>query len=203
MIINVIILFVSYLMGAIPFGKIFSYCIARINIQEVGSGNIGATNVARSLGIKWGLITLACDVVKGAIPVFFTLYILKNEYLAALSGLLAIIGHCFPIYLKFKGGKGVATACGAFLIINPEAVAISIIIFIFVLFITRIVSLSSLIATINFPVISIFFGSPVILVYSSITAALLITYRHKENIYRLIKGEEKKLRLGSSRRIKD
>jgi len=196
--INSIILLASYLIGAIPFGKIFSYFVAKINIQEVGSKNIGATNVARNLGIKWGLITLACDIGKGALPVLLTLNLMRDELLAAFSGILAVIGHCFPIYLKFRGGKGVATACGAFLAINPIGVGISIMVFILILLITKIVSISSIMAVLNFPVISSLLGSPPLLVYSAIAVALLITYRHKQNIQRLLRGEEKRLKFGKT-----
>jgi len=185
-----IYLILSYLVGALPFGQIFSRIKGNIDLQRVGSGNIGATNVARTLGIKWGLLTLLCDIGKGASIVFVALHLIKDTNLAAFAGIVAVLGHCYPVYLKFKGGKGVATACGAFMVINPAAVSLAVIIFIIIMLITRMVSLSSLIAALNFPVLSSYLGASKMLVYGALVVALIITYRHKENIKKLIHGQE-------------
>lgn len=190
-IIKVIYAFISYLVGAIPFGKIISYVVSRMDIQEVGSGNIGATNVARVLGRKWGLITLIGDFGKGAIIVYIAQVIFNDDKLAALVAIVGVAGHCYPVYLRFKGGKGVATACGAFLVINAKAVGFSVLIFILVLLVTRIVSISSIMAALNFPVLTSALGVEPSLVYSSLIVALLITFQHRHNIRRLLRGEER------------
>lgn len=190
-IVKVLYAFISYLVGAIPFGKIISYIVNRVNIQEVGSGNIGATNVARVLGIKWGIITLIADFSKGAIMVYIAKMIFNDNKLVALVAILLVVGHCYPIYLRFRGGKGVATACGAFLMINGKAVGFSALIFILVIVITRVVSISSIMAALNFPVLTRVLGVEQSLVYSSLIVALLITFQHRRNIRRLLRGEEK------------
>ena len=185
----------GYLIGAIPFGQIFSRLKGNIDIQKVGSGNIGATNVARALGTRWGILTFLCDFGKSALVVFVALHIMNNINLAALSGIAAVIGHCYPVYLKFRGGKGVAAACGAFVVINPAAVGIAFLIFVALMIITRIVSLSSIMAVLNFPWISNLLDSSRMLIYSALIVALIITYRHKENIKRLIFGQEPRFSL--------
>jgi glycerol-3-phosphate acyltransferase PlsY len=183
---------VSYLVGAIPFGKIISYLVGRVNIQEIGSGNIGATNVARVLGLKWGLLTLIADIGKGALMVKIANYIFNDVIIVSCIAVIVVFGHCYPVYLKFRGGKGVATACGAFLFIDMKAVLFSVLIFVVVMIITRIVSLSSIMAVLNFPILTSIIESEKILVYSTLLVALIIVIKHRENINRLMRGEEKR-----------
>ncbi len=193
--IKVIYIVVSYLIGAIPFGKIISDIVGKVNIQEVGSRNIGATNVARVIGIKWGIVTLFADFLKGALIVYIAKNVIDDSILTAIAAVVVVIGHCYPIYLRFKGGKGVATACGTFIIINGKAVGFAILIFIVVMLITRIVSLSSILAALNFPVLTAVLGAEYILVYSSLIVALVITFQHRQNIKRLLTGEERRFSL--------
>jgi glycerol-3-phosphate acyltransferase PlsY len=187
----------AYLLGSIPFGKLIAKRVARINITQRGSGNIGATNVARELGITWGLVTLLLDMLKGFLPAFFYAhYILQAgiEFETCLSaiGLGALLGHQFSIFMRFRGGKGVATAIGIYLVISPLACLITVIVFILTVYKWDFVSLGSMLAAIVMPVLLALFGKSQPLVTTSIIVAALICFKHKGNIKRLFKGEERK-----------
>ncbi len=189
----------AYLLGSIPFGKLIAKQVARINITQRGSGNIGATNVARELGITWGLVTLLLDMLKGFLPVFlYAHYILQVgiEFEVCLSaiGLAALLGHQFSIFMRFSGGKGVATAIGIYLVISPLACLMAIIVFILTVYKWDFVSLGSMLAAIVMPVLLALFGKSQPLVTTSIIVAALICFKHKSNIKRLVKGEERKWR---------
>ena len=189
----------AYLLGSIPFGKLIAKRVARINITQRGSGNIGATNVARELGITWGLVTLLLDMLKGFLPVFlYAHYILQAgiEFETCLSaiGLAALLGHQFSIFMRFRGGKGVATAIGIYLVISPLACLIAVIVFILTVYKWDFVSLGSMLAAIVMPGLLALFGKSQPLVTTSIIVAALICFKHKGNIKRLVKGEERKWR---------
>ena len=189
----------AYLLGSIPFGKLIAKRVARINITQRGSGNIGATNVARELGITWGLVTLFLDMLKGFLPVFlYAHYILQagSEFETCLSaiGLSALLGHQFSIFMRFRGGKGVATAIGIYLVISPLACLMAIIVFILTVYRWDFVSLGSMLAAIVMPGLLALFGKSQPLVTTSIIVAALICFKHKGNIKRLVKGEERKWR---------
>ncbi|HUU49742.1 MAG TPA: glycerol-3-phosphate 1-O-acyltransferase PlsY [Nitrospinota bacterium] len=189
---KIILLFLfSYLLGSIPFG----YLIAKrekINVRNHGSGNIGATNVLRTVGKKAGILTLTGDFLKGFIPVLMALYITQSEYIIGLVGILAILGHIYPIFLKFKGGKGVATSLGVFTGIMPLVVLITTIIWLIICFVSRYVSLSSMIASIALPVLAWQFNEPKFYILLSTLATIFIIFRHKDNLRRLATGEEDK-----------
>jgi len=184
----------SYLVGAIPFGLLISRAVG-VDVRREGSRNIGATNVSRVLGKKLGLITLVCDMAKGYLPLLVAGQYLPQSELrplyVSLCGLLSVVGHMFPVYLRFKGGKGVATGLGVFLYFSPLAIAVSLAIFIAAVAVTGFVSVGSLTASALIPFwIWIFGGKPVtILIAASI--ACLIWIKHRENIGRLLRGEEK------------
>ena len=189
----------AYLLGSIPFGKLIAKRVARINITQRGSGNIGATNVARELGITWGLVTLLLDMLKGFLPVFlYAHYILQAgiEFETCLSaiGLSALLGHQFSIFMRFRGGKGVATAIGIYLVISPLACLMAVIVFILTVYKWDFVSLGSMLAAIVMPGLLALFGKSQPLVTTSIIVAALICFKHKGNIKRLVKGEERKWR---------
>ena len=189
----------AYLLGSIPFGKLIAKRVAHINITQRGSGNIGATNVARELGITWGLVTLLLDMLKGFLPVFlYAHYILQVgfEFEVCLSaiGLAALLGHQFSIFMRFRGGKGVATAIGIYLVISPLACLMAIIVFILTVYRWDFVSLGSMLAAIVMPGLLALFGKSQPLVTTSIIVAALICFKHKGNIKRLVKGEERKWR---------
>ncbi len=190
------ILIFSYLLGSIPNGIIISKIFFKIDPTKSGSGNIGATNVYRTAGKIPGIITLILDILKGYIPVFLAVKFNFDFQIVLFSGFLAFLGHLFPVYLKFKGGKGVATACGIFIYLTPLAILITAIIFIIVAYIWRYISLASMISSFLLPgiikilIILKVYNYPDSIVYFAGSIAILIIYKHKANIERLIKGKE-------------
>ncbi len=193
-----IIVIISYLIGSIPNGLILSKIFLKKDPRDSGSGNIGATNVARSGGIFLGIITLILDAAKGFIPVFYAYKLNLHGQLPYLSGVAAFLGHLFPIYLHFRGGKGVATAIGIFLAMAPVAVAIDALIFFTVAFVWRYVSLASIISALSLPgiikflIIFHYYNFDNTILYFASIVSLLILYKHKPNILRLLKNEELK-----------
>jgi glycerol-3-phosphate acyltransferase PlsY len=186
----------SYLLGSIPWGIIFTRLFTPINIRQVGSGNIGATNVARMAGPGLGVLTLAGDILKGAFPVWLAVSMATpneawGDLYIALVAFAAFMGHLYPVYMKFKnGGKGVATAAGCFGVISPIALVILILVFILFVCWSNRVSLASLAAAAVLPVaIWKATGSKVMLGCAVVTT-LFIYFRHVDNIKRLISGKE-------------
>ena len=190
-----ILLFVgSYLLGAIPFGLLFSKMVGA-DVRKQGSRNIGATNVSRVLGKKLGFLTLVCDLVKGVLPVLAASILLPDitgkELAVVVCGLLAVVGHMFPVYLGFKGGKGVATGLGVFLFLSGWSILISVGVFIAAVALTGFVSVGSLMASALLPLWLYLLGESKVVIGAAAVIALLIWLKHHENIGRLIKGEEK------------
>ncbi len=180
----------AYLLGALPFGLLVAQSRG-INIREQGSGNIGATNVFRCVGKGWGIFTFTLDALKGFIPAFIFPIVgnLAPEW-GALFGLMAIVGHTFPVYLKFKGGKGVATSAGMLLGVAPLAVGIGFVCWIICMVITRYVSLSSIVAAMAVTV-SVWIQDKGLVINVALTLlAVLIIWLHRANIERLLKGTE-------------
>ena len=188
-----IIIILAYLVGSIPFGLILSKVFASTDIRSAGSGNIGATNVTRVLGKKLGVLTLMFDILKGAIFVILAEVVTHSEIWASLAGLAAFLGHLYPIYLKFRGGKGVATSVGIFLFLAPYALLVDIVIFLLVVYQTRYVSLGSIIAAALLPVILLVFSCSYVYVILAVIMGGLINLRHRENIQRLRQGTENKI----------
>jgi len=196
----------SYLLGSIPFGLALSILLGRGDVRRAGSGNIGATNVARVAGPLAGILTLVLDAAKGSAAVLLADYLSNgNSSWMMLAGLFALIGHCFPIWLKFKGGKGVATAAGVFLILCPAALLGSLILFIIFVAFWRYVSLGSIAAATSMPLLIYFLWAPhapihhappVLVDFGSLAAALLIVYKHDGNLQRLVEGTEPKFSFG-------
>jgi glycerol-3-phosphate acyltransferase PlsY len=193
----------SYLLGSIPFGYLLVRIIRGEDVRRSGSGNIGATNVARkSRGL--GVLTLLLDAAKGFLAVQVAALICRfpehdpRLYRAmALSALLAIVGHMFPVWLGFRGGKGVATALGAFLRFSAASVLIAVIIFFVVVLVLRRISLGSIVTAALFPVVASFFLPRDALILGLISAAaVLIIIRHHQNIRRLLSGQEPRFSLG-------
>ena len=185
---------VSYLIGAVPFGLLLSRGRG-VNIREQGSKNIGATNVSRLLGKKLGFLTFLLDCAKGYLPMFLAGLLLGNtpnrHVVIALCGAAAVIGHMFPVYLGFKGGKGVATGLGAFLYLAPKAVLISLAVFIATVAATGFVSLGSLLASAVILPCLYFFPEPTWKLLLAFFVVGMIWIKHHENIGRLLKGNEK------------
>jgi len=191
----------AYLLGSIPFGLLIAKQVKGVDVREHGSGNIGATNVFRIVGKKWGIFVLFLDALKGFLACQMPVWILNSgelgfTYLIPLA-VLAILGHVFPVWLKWKGGKGVATALGVFLAMAPLPTLLAFAVFSLVFALFRIISVSSLAATALFPFFLYFFyqdrdGFGLLLAVSLILVAFVF-YTHRANINRLRKGEEKRL----------
>jgi glycerol-3-phosphate acyltransferase PlsY len=187
----------AYLLGSVPFGKLLSSKVAHVDITQRGSRNIGATNVARELGMKWGVLTLVLDLLKGFVPVLVFAFLLpegalhREIYLAGI-GLLALLGHQFSIFLKFRGGKGVSTALGVYLALSPLSCLAALLVFLLVFRLWDMVSLGSLIWSAVMPLFIFLFGESLPMICGSLIAAALIWFKHRDNIQRLIKGEERK-----------
>ena len=181
----------AYLLGSIPFGVVLAR-FKRVDLRQHGSGNIGATNAARTLGKTAGILTLAGDCGKGYLAVWIAGQLLEAQWAVAVAGLMVFLGHVFSIFLKFKGGKGVATGLGVFLYLMPWAGLSSMGIFAVSLVFTRYVSVSSLLAAITIPWFGIYFQAPGPFVYVATAAAIITVIRHRENIQRLIDGTESK-----------
>jgi glycerol-3-phosphate acyltransferase PlsY len=184
----------AYLCGAIPFGYIIAKIFKHVDIRTVGSGNPGATNVYRTISKPLGILTLFLDMLKGFIPVYFVKIINPEFYWIVIAvALVTIIGHIFTVFLKFKGGKGVATGCGVFLALNPLSVLICFITFAIILAIFRYVSFASIIAAMMLP-ISLYWldAVPELILFSGVIA-ILVVIRHIGNIKRLLNGTENKI----------
>jgi glycerol-3-phosphate acyltransferase PlsY len=186
-------LVVAYLCGSVPFGLLVAKARG-VDVRAVGSGNIGATNVARALGRKTGAVVLLLDALKGLAPVLATRLLWPGEpLLAAGAGLFAILGHVFPVWLKLHGGKGVATALGVFLALTPAATGIAAAFFFAVYATKRIVSIGSLAAATALPLAMLALREPPAFVALGAAVWLLVLVRHRTNIQRLLRREERKL----------
>ncbi len=191
-------------MGSIPFGYLVYHAHTGKDVRDAGSGNIGATNILRTLGKKAGITVLVGDCLKGSFTVLFAYYLYAEKFIepvgvsqmefGLMAGVIAILGHLFPIYIGFKGGKGVATALGIFLPVAPLAILITFLSFLIIVWISKYVSLGSILGAIILPVL-IFLIHPLEtgVLKTSIFISIFIIYKHRINISRLIKGEENKL----------
>ena len=191
-----ILICAAYLIGAIPTGLLLTRLLGGEDIRKAGSGNIGATNVYRVAGRKLGLITLLGDCLKGVIPVVVAqqLFHISGGSLA-LVAMAAFIGHCFPVYLGFKGGKGVATALGIFLVLSPLSILGALIVFILILWKWRYISLASISAAAIIPFLVLAVSQSFSLFGATLVIALLVIWRHRANIERLRSGTENKFNL--------
>jgi glycerol-3-phosphate acyltransferase PlsY len=188
----------AYLLGSIPF----SYLVARrhgVDVRAVGSGNVGATNVMRSVGRGAGLIAFALDFLKGSAASMIGLLVEPHGPLPSLCAALAVVGHMYPVWLRFRGGKGVATGGGAFLPLAPVATASALVAFAVVLAVTRYVSLASIAGTLVLAVAAFLLGAPGPVVRAAAGMAVLIVWKHRGNIERLSHGTEN--RLGGRRTV--
>lgn len=194
-------LILSYLIGAIPNGYVIGKVFLKKDIREFGSGNTGATNSFRVLGKPAGFIVTFLDIFKGFITVFFPLWFSVHAQgpistfftHGLIVGIFAIIGHVYPIYLKFKGGKAVATSAGVVLGVNPILLLILAVIFFGILYLTKYVSLSSIIAAISCVIGSLIIHDYILFGMSAFVSIILI-FRHRSNIIRIFKGEEPKIK---------
>ena len=190
----ILAILLSYFIGAVPFGLLFGKIFSNIDVRSVGSGNIGATNVLRAAGKKAAVMTLLADCLKGLLPVLAVKLMFHDDAVTGLTGAASILGHNYPIYLAFKGGKGVATSFGIILAVAPQIGVVCLITWLIVALIWRYSSLSALIAFALYPVIT-FTAYPASrpLGLLSLFVFGLIYYRHRENIKRLLAGTEPKI----------
>jgi len=190
---KILFLLFSYLFGAIPTGYVFFLISDKKDIRNFGSGSTGATNLLRVKGWKLALPVIVIDILKGVVPVFLALKLFSDLRVVVLAGFLVVFGHCFPMYLKFKGGKGVATTTGVFVTLAFKPCLISVAIFIIIIAISRYVSLGSLLSVLSYPFLIIIFNKGEEILFLSIAVFILIAARHSGNIKRLMQGTERKL----------
>jgi glycerol-3-phosphate acyltransferase PlsY len=197
---EVLFVFIAYLVGAIPFGYIFTKRFAGINIREHGSGNIGSTNVRRVAGNKIAIATQLCDMLKGLLPVATVMYLQINNiytfdtYFIYAIGIASVLGHNFSIFLKFKGGKGVNTTLGASVLLAPFSVFASVLIYFVVRWLSKYVSLGSLFLAVTLTLTDLIIHPVSELFYYLLTFTILIVVMHIPNIKRLIDGTERKVK---------
>lgn len=195
----------AYLLGSIPFGLIVGKLFGGADVRKVGSGNIGATNVARAAGPLAGVLTLVLDAAKGAAAVLLAgRFTGESATWMTIAGLAALIGHCYPVWLGFRGGKGVATAAGLFLALCPLALLGSLTLFILVVTFSRYVSLGSLAAAASIPLLVYLLWAPphappYIVTFGALAAAMLVVYKHDANIQRLVEGTEPRFSFGKNK----
>jgi glycerol-3-phosphate acyltransferase PlsY len=202
---NFLLLIGAYLLGSIPFGIILARVFAGADVRAAGSGNIGATNVARVAGPLPGILTLLLDALKGALAVYIAGRVTDHSSTwMMLAGDVSLIGHCYPIWLRFKGGKGVATALGVFAVLCLPAAVSALLFFLIVVAIWRYVSLGSIAAAAAMPLLIYFLWAPhhappLIVSFGTLFASSLVIFKHDANMQRLVEGTEKRFILGKSK----
>jgi glycerol-3-phosphate acyltransferase PlsY len=187
----------AYLLGSIPFGLVLAKWIRGVDLRQFGSGNIGAANAVRAMGRGWGLVAFALDFLKGWAPVFFCAHYAGEDprlvpLLLVVCGTAAVLGHCYSIYLGFRGGKGVATGCGAIVAIDPRIFLAGGVVWLVTLFTTRYVGLASIMMGLTFPIATWFLAdeSERALLIGSTLLTVLILVRHRSNLQRMLAGTE-------------
>jgi glycerol-3-phosphate acyltransferase PlsY len=194
--VTILLIAVAYSLGSIPTGLLIARWQKGIDIRRYGSGNIGMTNVLRAVGKGAAALTLLGDLAKGLIPVFLARTWLISPWAIGLVALAAVVGHMYPLFADFHGGKGVATTLGAFIPLLPSPLLIAFVVFAACVAFRRQVSLGSLAAAASLPIAALIWGSPAAYVLYALVAAALIWYRHRENIERLLAGTEPTLASG-------
>jgi acyl phosphate:glycerol-3-phosphate acyltransferase len=183
----------AYLIGSIPFALILARRYGAADLRLVGSGNLGAANVMRASGVTAGVIVALLDMAKGAASVWIAERLGPGPLLPAAAGVAAIVGHVYPIWLRFRGGKGVATACGVFSMLTPLALPPALAIFAVAVWLTKYISLGSVLASVALPPLAYALGSSAPVVIAACAASVLIVFRHRANVGRLRTGTERRL----------
>ena len=200
-----VVIILSYLIGSINFSVILSKKMAGFDVREKGSGNAGTTNMLRSVGKKAAAITLVCDILKGVVSILIAILMNKifpnsnGALLVQIAGVAVILGHTFPIFFKFKGGKGVATSLGVLIMSNWQIGLICLVFALILIILTQMVSVGSIAAAILYPVLTIFIPQNYIIpgnyIIYSIVLAVIIVFNHRENVKRLLSGTENRISL--------
>lgn len=183
----------GYVLGSLPLGYLLASRFKGIDLRRVGSGNVGAANAYRTAGLAMAVLVVFVDLTKGASSVMLAARMTTGSATAVTAGVAAIVGHMYPVWLRFHGGKGVATACGVFVMLAPLATAISGLIFLVAVSFTRYVSIGSVIAAGSLPLLAWITNQPAPVIAGSVVAALLIVERHRGNLVRLQHGTERRL----------
>ena len=189
MLVIILLILVAYLVGSVPTGYLLGK-LRGVDVRTIGSGNVGATNVARAVGKSQGIITLIADAAKGYLPVFVALQFRQDSLTVALTAIAAFLGHLYPLFLNFRGGKGVATGFGALLALAPMATLVLVVVFVLAVVATRIVSLGSLATAVAAPLSLWLFHQPPIIVAMGCFLGAMVIIRHRSNIQRLLAGTE-------------
>ncbi len=184
---------VGYLFGSIPFAYLLSRRWTGLDIRQAGSGNVGAANVLRTSGVAAGIAVMLLDVAKGAGSVLVAQRLSPGDAAPAAAGLAAIVGHIYPVWLRFRGGKGVATACGVFSVLTPAALGPAVALFVATVWFSRYVSLGSVVASVALGPAVYAMHAPAAFVASAAAAALVIVFRHRSNLARLAGGTERRI----------
>jgi glycerol-3-phosphate acyltransferase PlsY len=184
---------IGYLAGSIPFAFLAGRFFRGIDIRRAGSGNVGAANVLRTTGVMTAVSVMLLDAAMGAAAVLFAERLAAGQSTPAYAGIAAVVGHIYPVWLRFRGGKGVATAAGVFGILTPLALAPAAAIFVVTVWATRFISLGSIVATLALGPLAFACGAPTATVSAAGVIALLIVFRHRANIARLIAGTEQRI----------
>jgi glycerol-3-phosphate acyltransferase PlsY len=184
----------AYLIGSVPFALILARRLGTRDLRRIGSGNLGAANVLRTSGVRAGVTVMLLDIAKGAGSVMLVQRFDTGAVTAA-AGLAAIAGHVFPVWLRFRGGKGVATACGVFSILTPLAVGPTLAVFLSAVWMTRYISVGSILASVALPPIAYATGSPAPVLAAAVAASTLILIRHRTNLARVLAGTEQRIGL--------
>jgi glycerol-3-phosphate acyltransferase PlsY len=184
---------IGYLLGSIPFAFVLSRRLRGIDIRRSGSGNVGAANVLRTSGVPAAVLVMALDMAKGAGSVIVVQRWLGGEAAPAAAGVAAVVGHIYPVWLHFRGGKGVATACGVFTVLTPWAMAPVIALFVVTVWLTRYISLGSVVATMALGPIAYGLRAPAPVVAAAVGGAAVIVFRHRSNLRRLWSGDERRI----------
>lgn len=209
MLVYIIMAIIAYLIGSVNFSVIISKKMAGFDVREKGSGNAGSTNMLRSVGKKAAVITLVCDILKGVVSIGIAMIIgsivkdINRELLVQIAGILVVVGHTFPVFFGFKGGKGVATSLGVLLISNWQIGLICLVFALVLMALTRMVSLGSCAAAVLFPVLTLFINENYTILTGtkkgstyfvySVILAIIVLYNHRSNIKRILNGTENKL----------
>lgn len=183
---------IGYLVGSIPFALVLARRWGTGDLRQVGSGNVGAANVVRASGLKPGLLVAILDMSKGMAGVLIVQRLFGSLDAAALAGFAAIVGHIYPVWIGFRGGKGVATACGVFVVLAPIAATAALVSFVICVWKTRFVSLGSVLASVMVPLLAWVTRDPAAVVAAGSAAAALIVFRHRSNLRRLWTGTERR-----------
>ena len=188
----VIAVTLGYFVGSIPF----AYLLSRqqgVDLRRAGSGNIGASNVLRTTGVRAAMLAMALDGVKGTIAVLIAQLLAAGPITAVAAACASVVGHVYPIWLRFRGGKGVATAAGAFAVLAPEAMGVASCVFLLAVIVTRFISVGSIAGALTLVIVAAISDAPGAVAIGAIVSTLIIIYRHRENLARLVAGTERRI----------